>query len=97
MEAEAIIVSYYVVMSELCSGSSTNKWNEEMEDHILKEGIPSIENVESLQYQSMFNRSVENMKSYYRKAGINAPTYTSENPTVQPKALMEVIKRYYEK
>ena len=67
-----------------------------MENHILAEGIPSKENVESHQYQSMFNRSVENMKSYYRKEGINAPTYTSENPIVQPKALMEVIKRYYE-
>lgn len=67
-----------------------------MENHILAEGIPSKENVESHQYQSMFNRLVENMKSYYRKAGINAPTYTSENPTVQPKALMEVIKRYHE-
>lgn len=97
MEAEAFIVSYYVVMSELWGFISTNTWNEEMEDHILKEGIPSIENVESLQYQDMFKRSVENMKSYYRKEGINAPTYTSENPIVQPKALMEVIKRYHEK
>lgn len=96
MEAEAIIVSYYVVISELGYLSSANTWNKEMEDHILEEEIPSIENVESLQYQSMFKRSVENMKSYYRKEGINAPTYTSENPIVQPKALMEVIKRYYE-
>ena len=97
MEAEAIIVSYYVVMSELGYGTSSNKWNEEMEDYMLEKGIPSIENVESLQYQDMFNQSVENMKSYYREEGINAPTYTSENPTVRPKALMEVIKRYYEK
>lgn len=97
MEAEAIIVSYYVVMSELGYGTSSNKWNEEMEDYMLEKGIPSIENVESLQYQDMFNQSVENMKSYYREAGINAPTYTSENPTVRPEALMEVIKRYYEK
>ena len=97
MEAEAIIVSYYIVMSELWAGSSTNKWNEEMEDYILKKGIPSIENVGSPQYQRMFNRLVENMKTYYRTAGINAPTYTSENPIVQPKALMEVIKRYHEK
>lgn len=96
MEAEAIIVSYYVVISKLWHFSSTNKWNEEMENHILAEGIPSIENVESPQYRRMFNRSVENMKSYYRKVGINAPTYTSENPIVQPKALMEVIKRYHE-
>lgn len=96
MEAEAIIVSYYVVISELSYCSSANTWNKEMEDHILAEEIPSKENVESLQYQSMFKRSVENMKSYYRNAGINAPTYTSENPIVQPKALMEVIKRYHE-
>lgn len=96
MEAEAIIVSYYVVISELGYLSSANTWNKEMENHILEEEIPSIENVESLQYQSMFKRSVENMKSYYREAGINAPTYTSENPIVQPKALMEVIKRYHE-
>lgn len=97
MEAEAIIVSYYVVMSELGYGTSSNKWNEEMEDYMLEKGIPSIENVGSPQYQSMFNQSVKNMKSYYIEAGINAPTYTSEKSDSTAQGSSGGYKKYCEK
>ena len=56
------------------------------------EGVPSINKVTSTGYQGMFQTAVDNRIEYYKKSGLNAPTYTSPNTGVKPKAFEALIR-----
>ncbi len=56
------------------------------------DGIPSLQKVQSSNYQQMFQTAVDNRIKYYKSKGLNAPTYTSPNRGIGPKALEGAIR-----
>ncbi len=92
IETEGDIVTMYVMMEAGLGFPSYGEWGNDFQFDSY-EGIPSINKIQSKEYQNMFQNAVNNRINYYKGTGLNAPTYTSPNRGVKPKAFESIIKQ----
>ncbi len=92
IETEGDILTQYVMSDAGLAFPIYGDWSNDFQKDSY-EGIPSIEKVTSPQYQKMFQDAVENRIKYYKKSGLNVPTYTAPNTGVKPKAFEAIIRK----
>lgn len=91
IETEGDIMTVYVMLE---SGSGFPSYGEWMNDIVNQafESIPSSVVVGSEEYQTMFQKAVDNRIQYYKEQGMDTPTYTAPNTGEKPKAIEATIK-----
>jgi RHS repeat-associated protein len=92
IETEGDILTQYVMVDAGLAFPIYGDWSNGFQKDSF-EGIPSIEKVVSPQFQKMFQDAVDNRIKYYKNSGINAPTYTSPNTGIKPKAFESIIRK----
>nr|WP_320022248.1 DUF6443 domain-containing protein [uncultured Draconibacterium sp.] len=91
IETEGDIATIYVMTETGLGFPSYGSWSQDFQFDAF-DGAPSLERVQSVPYQQMFQTAVDNRIKYYKSSGMNVPTYTSPNRGVRPKALEGVIR-----
>jgi RHS repeat-associated protein len=91
IETEGDVVSIYVMTEAGLPYPSYGNWSQDFQFDAF-DGTPSLERVQSAGYQQMFQTAVDNRINYYKSTGLNAPTYTSPNRGIGPKALEGVVR-----
>ena len=91
IETEGDILTQYVVFEAGLGAPIYGDWSQDFMLDAM-EGVPSINKVTSVGYQKMFQTAVDNRIEYYKKSGLNVPSYTSPNTGVKPKALEAAIR-----
>jgi hypothetical protein len=91
IETEGDITTIYVMTEAELGYPSYGNWSQDFEFEAC-DGPPSLERIQSPAYQQMFQKAVDKRINYYKSKGLNAPTYTSPNRGVKPKALEGAIR-----
>jgi hypothetical protein len=91
IETEGDIATIYVMTEAGLAYPSYGNWSQDFQFDAY-DGTPSLERIQSPGYQQMFQTAVDNRINYYKSTGLNAPTYTSPNRGIGPKALEGVIR-----
>jgi len=91
IETEGDIVTQYVMFEAQLGAPVYGDWSQDFMFDAMG-GAPSIDKVRSTQYQGMFQKAVDNRIDYYKKSGLNAPTYTSPNTGAKPRAFEALIR-----
>jgi hypothetical protein len=92
IETEGDIATFYVMDEANLGYPQYGDWSKDFQNDSWKSGIPTLGKVQSNEYQQMFQKAVDARIVYYKKTGMNVPTYTSPNRGIKPKALEGSIK-----
>lgn len=90
IETEADIATIYVMTEAGLGYPIYGSWSQDFQFDAF-DGTPSLEKIQSLNFQNMFQSAVDNRIEYYKSTSLNVPTYTSPNRSIRPKALEKVI------